>query len=173
MQGTVNNTNLELNGVVGRERILHHEPVIHHAADGLGIVAVAQTMEAGVERNRVPQHRIGRRRRHMRAQQRSHHKLTVDAFQVVDLHIIIMGIAEAERRQGIAVVETQVAIAISIGERDDALSAEGAVGIEQVSEALVSKLGFDGILNGFLASHLGQKKQSDEILVFHCYRLRR
>ena len=86
-----------------------------------------------------------------------------------------MGIAEAERRQGIAVVETQVAVAVGILERDDALSAEGAVGIEQVSEALVSNMRFDGILNGLLAGkgRQSQKKQSYEIAVFHHFCFRR
>ena len=84
-----------------------------------------------------------------------------------------MRVVEAERIERVAVVEAEVAVAVGIGKGDDALAAEGAVGVEQVGEALVGNLRLDGILHRLLAGHRrqGQEKQSDEILFFHCFEL--
>ena len=84
-----------------------------------------------------------------------------------------MCVMVAERRQRVVVVEAQVTVAVGIRERDDALAAEGAVGIEQIGETFVGKMRLYGILHRLLASRQSQKKQSEEVFCFHCYRLRR
>ena len=86
-----------------------------------------------------------------------------------------MCVVEPERRKGVGIVEAQVAVAISVRERDDALTAERAVGIHQIGETLVCNLRLDGVFHGLLAAthHQSQKKQPDEILFFHCIHLRR
>ena len=125
MQGAIEDTYLELDGVIRRKRILHRQLVVHRSADGLGVVVVAQAMKTGVESDRIKQdERVSRIGRHMRTQQRCLHKHTVHQLQVIHLHIIIMCVMGAERRQGIAVIKAQVAVAISISERDNALTAK-------------------------------------------------
>ena len=62
-----------------------------------------------------------------------------------------MGIVKAERRQRIAVVKAEVTIAVGIGKGNDTLTAESAVGIQQIGKALVFDSWLDGILHGLLA----------------------
>ena len=147
MQGAVEDMDLEFDGVVGRERILHREFIFHRARDGLGFVRVTQAMESGAERHRI----IGLCL-HVPAQQRSLDKFTIYRFHVVNHHIIIMCVVEAERRQSVGIVEAQVTVAVGLGNGDDALAAESAVGIHQIGEAFISDMGFNGILHGLLAS---------------------
>ncbi len=82
---------------------------------------------------------------------------------------------KAKRRQSIGFVEAQVAVAVSIGKRDDTLAAEGAVSIHQVGEPLILDVRLDGILHGLLARQHrhGQEKQCDEIVFLHCFGFRR
>ena len=76
---------------------------------------------------------------------------------------------KAERWHGVGIVETQIAITIGIGKRDDALATESAVSINQIGEALIFDVRLDWVFHGLLARQhrQNQKKQSDEILVFH------
>ena len=48
-----------------------------------------------------------------------------------------MRVVEAEGIQRVAVIQPQVTVAVGVGKRDNALAAEGAVGIEEVGEARV------------------------------------
>ena len=68
------------------------------------------------------------------------------------------GIMEAKRRQGIAVVEAKVAVAIGIGKRDDAFATESAVGVHQIGEALVCNLRLYGVFHRFLAGAYHQQE---------------
>ena len=86
-----------------------------------------------------------------------------------------MCVTETERRQRVAVVKAEVAVAIGIGERNNALAAESAVGIHQIGKTLVGNLWLDGILHRLLAGAYRQKQNnhSDEQTNLHCNSLRR
>ena len=62
-----------------------------------------------------------------------------------------MCVVEPERRKGVGIVEAQVAVAVSVRERDDALTAERAIWIYQIGEARVCNLRLDGVFHGLLA----------------------
>ena len=97
----------------------------------------------------------------MRTQQRRLHEHTVFQFQVVNHHIIIIGVLDTEGIVRVVIVEAKVAIAISIGERNDTFSTESAVRVEQISKALILYRRLNGIFYRFLTreSRQDQTKQ--------------
>ena len=146
MQRTVEDADLELHRVVGREGVLNHQCIVNRAADGLWLLRVADAFETRVEAHCVVALRL-----RIPVQQRCLYELTIDTFHVVDHHIIIMCIVETERRKGVGIIEAQVAVAVSVQKRDDALATESAVGIHQISEAFVGNLRLNGVFHGLLA----------------------
>ena len=76
---------------------------------------------------------------------------------------------KTERRQRVIVVKAQVAVTIGIGERNDALAAEGAVGIEQIGETLIGNHRLNRIHHGFLARthRQDEEKPSKKYPFFH------
>lgn len=158
MQGAVEYADFKLHRIVGRKRILHREFVLHRAANGLRLIVVAQAMETGVEGHSVEKHkRVGGIGRNVRAEERSLHEDTVLGLQVVDHHIEIMWVIEAKRISCVSVVEAKVAVAVSVGKGNDALTAESAVGIEEIGEARIDYLRLNRVFHRLLASHQGEK----------------
>ena len=72
----------------------------------------------------------------------------------------------AKRRQGIAVVKAQVAVAISISEGDNALAAKRAIRVKQISEALVGDLRLNGVLDGFWQANIVKAMKSSPMRYF-------
>ena len=153
MQGTVEDVDFEFDSVIRRERILHSELVIHRAANGFRFLRIAKAMKTGIESYRIVQHqRVVGASRHMRTQERCFHEHAIFRFQVINHHIIIMWVLEAERIQSVAIVEAEVAIAVGIRETDDALAAESTIGIEEITETRVCNLRLDWVFHLLLTA---------------------
>ena len=151
VQCAVEDVDFKFDGVVWRKRILHGELVFYRAADGFGVVVVAQAMETSVESHRiVKDKRIGWAGGHMRAQQWRLHEHTVFRLQVVDHHILIMWVVEAKGISRVGIVEAKVTVAIGIREGDDTLAAESAVSIEQIGKTLVFNRRLNGVFHWLL-----------------------
>lgn len=152
VKSAVEDTNLEQDGIGRRIWILNLHCIFYRTRNGFGFCTGNQAFETRVERNRVILLRLL-----VPIHQRRLHKLTVHRLEIIDHHIIIMWVVGAKWIVRISFIETQIAIAVGITERQDAFTTESAVGVEDIGETIVSDMRLDGIFHLLTARNRRQK----------------